>query len=321
MSPPRSERIRAVGVRAFGGPDRLEVVEVPRPIPGPGQVRIKVEAATVNPADVLFRQGALAAALADAEPPFVAGLELAGTIDVTGAGSTWRPGERVAAITHFAPEGRGAHAEEVVVADESVMTCPSGLLSVEAATVPMNGLTARLALDTLGLNPASTLAVTGAAGALGGYVVQLARSDGVATVIGVVDPDDESLVRRLGCDLVVHRGRDAAAGVRAACPAGVDGLVDAALVGAPMLPAVTDGGAFVAVRRPGPESERQITVTEVSVRTYERNAEALRGLARLVGAGVLTPRVASVYPPNRAAEAHRRLERGGTRGRLVLDLS
>jgi NADPH2:quinone reductase len=194
---------------------------------------------------------------------------------------------------------------------------PDGASMEQAATLPMNGLTARRALDLLGLPAGQTLGVTGAAGAVGGYVIQLARVEGLR-VIADAAPKDEALVKELGADVVVPRGEGEAKAFREASGGGVDGLVDAALIGPPILPAIRDGGKLACVRPFGGEPERGIEVHQVLVSDYARNQAALERLGRLAGEGRLTLRVAETFPPERAADAHRKLEAGGTRGRLVI---
>jgi NADPH:quinone reductase-like Zn-dependent oxidoreductase len=207
----------------------------------------------------------------------------------------------------------------VVVHGESAAAIPEGLGLIEAATVPMNGLTVRLALDTLGLAPGSMVAISGGAGAIGGYATQLAVAEGLR-VIAIVSPADEELARGLGAEAVVRRGPGAAAAIRELVADGVDGLIDAANVGGALLPAVRDGGRVIALRAFDGEPEREISVELISVRSYLRRPAELDALLRLAGRGVLTPRVAETYAPSQAAEAHRRLEAGGVRGRLVLEL-
>ena len=309
--------MRAVGFTRYGGPEVLELVDVPAPVPGEGDIRVRVAAATVNPSDTLFRSGGLADVVTGA-PPYVAGLELAGTVESAGPGARWRPGERVAAMTRFIPDGRGGHSELVVVHGDSAAAVPDGLGLAEAATVPMNGLTVRLALDTLALAPGSVVVVSGAAGAVGGYATQLAAADGLR-VVAVVSTADEELVRGLGAEDVVPRGPGAAAGVRELVPEGADALVDTANAGGALLPAVRDGGRVIALRAFAGEAERGIEIDLISVRTYLREPEKLAALLALARDGVLTPRIAATYAPAEAAEAHRRLDAGGTRGRLVLD--
>jgi NADPH:quinone reductase-like Zn-dependent oxidoreductase len=181
----------------------------------------------------------------------------------------------------------------------------------------MNGLTVRLALDRLDLKPGMTLAVTGAAGAVGGYAVELGVADGLR-VIAVASPGDEPLLKKLGAEAVVARGDDVAQRIRQLRPDGVDGLIDAAVIGAPMLPAIRDGGGLAAVRGFDGEAERGITIHQVRVAEYAENQAALDGLGELVAQGKLTPRVSETFPPERIAEAHERMEAGGIRGRLVV---
>jgi len=181
----------------------------------------------------------------------------------------------------------------------------------------MNGLTARLVLDELALRPGQVLAVTGAAGAFGGYVVQLAKADGL-TVVADAGPGDEELVRSLGADVVVPRGDEVAAAVRAAFPAGVDGLADGSVQDGAVLAAVKDGGVVGTVRGYAGDGRRGLRVVPVMVRDYAEEREKLDALRVAVEEGVLTLRVAGTVPAEQAAEAHRRLEAGGVRGRLVV---
>jgi NADPH:quinone reductase-like Zn-dependent oxidoreductase len=309
--------MRAVGVPRFGGPEVLEVVELPEPVPGGGEVRIRVAAATVNPTDIGLRDGHRADALKDLPPPWVPGMELAGEIDAVGPGSDWSPGQRVIAIVLPFRALGGAQAELVVVPGRSVAEVPDGATLEQAATLPMNGLTVRRALDLLALDAGQTLAVTGSAGAVGSYAIELAKLEGLRVVADAA-PADEALVRGFGADLVVGRGSGCAEAIRAALPGGVDAVLDAALLGPAILGAVRDGGQLAAVRPFQGESERGIEIRAVSVAEYATNQEALRGLVRQAGAGQLTLRVAETFAPERAGDAHRRLEAGGVRGRLLI---
>lgn len=309
--------MRAVGLNRFGGPEVLEVVDLPDPVPGDGEIRVRVAAATVNPTDLGFRAGNRAELLGGVDPPYVPGMELAGTVDQAGPDSGWQAGDEVLAITTPVPAGRGAQSELVVVSGRSAVRIPRGSTLEQAATLPMNGLTVRRALDLLRLRPGDTLCVTGAAGAVGGYVMELAASEGLR-VIGDASPADAALVKSLGADIVVQRGPGLAAAIRREVPSGVDAVVDTALIGPAVLPAIRDGGHLIAVRPFSGESERAITITLILVADYLREAAKLTELARLAGTEQLTLRVAQEIPAEHAAQAHRRLEAGGTRGRLVL---
>src|SRR3974390_403434 len=198
--------MRAVGLSRWGGPGVLHVVDLPAPEAGPPEVRIRVHAAAVNPTDTQLRSGQRAERLKGVPPPHVPGMDAAGVLEQIGAGASTglRVGERVMAIV--LPRGpHGAYAERVVVPASSVVRSPAGASDAEAAALPMNGLTARLALDVLALRPGQTLAVSGAAGAVGGYVVQLAAAEGL-TVVADAAPADEPPVRALGAGMVAPRG-------------------------------------------------------------------------------------------------------------------
>ena len=200
----------------------------------------------------------------------------------------------------------------------SVARSPEGSTDAEASTLPMNGLTTRQAFDLLDLRPGRTLAVTGAAGAVGGYAVQLGVVAGLR-VIADASSADEELVRSLGAHELVPRGDDFAAHVRKLVPGGVDGVVDGALLHRAALGAIRDGGGLAAVREFEGDTERDITIHRVSVARYAKEHSKLDGLRQLAEDGKVTLRVARTFPPEQAGEAHRILAAGGTRGRLVLE--
>jgi NADPH2:quinone reductase len=319
--------MKAVVVTEYGGPEVLQQVEVDEPHAGPGRLRIRVHAATVNPADVLLRVGDIDDALraSTLSPPYRPGMEVAGLVDEIGPDTSTdvRIGDRVMAIMMPIDDSGGAYAEYVVVDADQVTAAPAGSSHAEAATLPMNGLTARRALDVLNLAPGEVLAVTGAAGAVGGYVVQLAKADGLRVVADAA-PSDEQLVSALGADEIVPRGHAVGERIRRQYPEGVAAVVDAALQGDEVLPALRDGGQIAIVRRPGEggtstlHPERGITVRDVWVPDYTHATDKLRSLRVLAEQGKVTLRVAQTIRAADAAAAHRAIERGGVRGRLVL---
>jgi NADPH:quinone reductase-like Zn-dependent oxidoreductase len=314
--------VRAIGIESFGGPDVLHLVELPDPVAGPEEICIRVTAAAVNPTDTVLRSGGRAERLKDVPPPHVPGMDAAGVVEHVGEGTPTdlAAGERVVAIV--LPLGaRGAYAERVVVPAESVVRAPSNADDAEAATLPMNGLTARLALDELHLDRDQTVAVTGAAGSVGGYVVQLAKAAGLRVVADAA-PRDTDLVGALGADVVVPRGEAFSEGVRGAVPEGADGLVDAALLDGAALGALRDGGRMITLRGyEGRDADtRGISIVPVYVRNYARERAKLDELRRQAEQGVLSLRVARVLPLVDAPDAHRLLEAGGVRGRLVLEV-
>ncbi len=310
--------MRAVGVIEFGGPEVLQVVDLPEVHAALGEVRIRVYGAAVNPTDTSVRDGARAEALRKDPPPYIPGMDAAGVIDEIGTGTATDLAVGDAVMAMVLPTGsHGAYRESIVLATDSVARAPAGSTHVEAATLPMNGLTARQSLDQMALDPGQTVAVTGAAGCYGGYVVQLAKVDGLR-VIADASSADERLVRDLGADVVVPRGDDIAAQIRDAAPDGVDGLADGAVQNELAVGAVRDGGAFASVRGWTGSGERGITFHRTSVREYDHRGDLLDRLRQQTEDGLVTLRVAAAYAPEDAAEAHRRLEAGGTRGRCVI---
>jgi NADPH:quinone reductase-like Zn-dependent oxidoreductase len=310
--------MRGVGFTNWGGPEVLEVIDLPEVHAGSGQVRIRNHAATVNPTDISARNGSRAEQQKADPPPYVPGMEAAGIVDEVGPGVSTgiKVGDAVLAI--IVNKGSyGAYREQIAVDARSVVRAPKGKSHAEAATLPMNGLTARRSLDLLGLKPGQVLAVTGAAGAYGGYVVQLAKAEGLK-VIADASEKDEALVKSLGADIVVRRGDDVAQRIREHFPQGVDGLADGAVLKEKVIAAVKDGGAFTSVRGFQGVPTRDIKFTTTFVREYALERDKLDRLRQLVDDGKLTLRVAATYKPEQAAEAHRRLEAGGTRGRIII---
>ncbi|WP_248703568.1 NADP-dependent oxidoreductase [Curtobacterium sp. MWU13-2055] len=308
--------MQVVGVEQFGGPEALAVHEVPEPHAGAGSVRIRVQAFAVNPTDTGVRAGQRDSS--QASPPYVPGMDAAGVIDEVGPDVTgWEVGDEVMAIALPLSTHGGAYVQELVAPVGSFTRVPRGTSVEAASTVPMNGLTALQILSIAGLCRGDTLAVTGAAGLLGNYVVQLAVAAGL-TVIADAAPADEALVRSLGPAHIVPRGDGFAAAVRALVPAGVDALADAAVQRGVVVDAVRDGGVFLDVRGWSGDGSRGIRFEQVAVFSEYRSFDKLEQLRHAVEGGTVVPRVAEVLPASRAGEAHERLEAGGTRGRFVL---
>ena len=312
--------MRAVGLMVHGGPEVLQVVDVPAVEAGPGQVRIRNYAAAVNPTDVVGRNGMRAEVQKKDPPPYVPGMDAAGIVDQIGEGVTTgiKVGDRVMAMV--VPDGtHGAYREQIVLDQRAVVRAPAGNTThVEACTLPMNALTARLSLDLLGLESGQTLAVTGGPGAYGGYVIQLAKADGLVVIADCAE-SDRALLQSLGADIIVSRGDGFAAKIREHFPDGVDGLADGALLNELAIDAVKDGGSFTAIRGFKGEQQRDIKFTATWVTRYDGAYEKLDLLREQVEQGVLTLRVADSVAAEDASIAHERLERGGTRGRMVIE--
>ncbi|MFD9126427.1 NADP-dependent oxidoreductase [Kitasatospora sp. NPDC059571] len=307
--------MRAITVRSYGGPRQAQVVETEVPVPGPGEVRVRNQAVAVHPADTAVRSGLLGPLLG--EPPFRLGWDTAGTVDALGAGvAGFAVGDRVLGLSHWFATRNGTHADFAVLPADRLAPAPDGLPATVAAALPLNGLAALQGVDLTGLTGGDTLVVTGAAGSLGHLAVQFALARGLR-VLAVAGPHDREELTSLGAEFV-ERGEHLAAALRRVAPAGADAVLDAAGIGAPLSAALRDGGRFVAVRPPAaPEPERGI---EVVVLNVVPDAAALAELAAMAADGRLDVRIDSVHPFEAAADAHARLDGGGTRGAVVLAL-
>lgn len=314
--------MKAIGLTQFGGPEVLQVVDLPEPEPGPGEVRIRVHAVAVNPTDMTFRAGGRAAELSVRPAPYVPGMDVAGVVDKLGDRTDGRlaVGDRVIGyVIPFGPHG-GTYTELLVVSEPSVVQAPANATFPEAATLLLNAVTARLSLNALALEPGTILAVVGAAGAVGGFAIEMAKSDGL-TMLAYVADSDEASVRSLGADQVVLRRKDAAADIRNALPNGVPGLIDGAVLNDLALGAIADGGGLVTLRGWAGPTERGITIHPISSFGSATDTALLDQISRQAENGKLTLRVGGVLPASQVAEAHRRLAAGGVRGRLVLDFA
>jgi len=252
-------------------------------------------------------------------PPYVPGMDAAGVIDQIGddVETDLKVGDSVMAMV--VPNGiHGAYKEYIVLDQNAVVKAPEGTSHIQASTLPMNSLTARLSLDLLGLSKGQVLAVTGSPGAYGGFVVQLAKADGL-TVIADANDSDRSLLESLGVDIIIPRGDGFAERIRQEFPDGVDGIADGALLNDAAIEAVKDGGSFTSVRGFKGEPQRDIDFTATWVTAYDCKKDKLETLCKQTESGVLTLRVADSVTMENAAEAHKKLEAGGTRGRMVIE--
>jgi NADPH:quinone reductase-like Zn-dependent oxidoreductase len=307
--------MRAIEISAPGGPEVLKVIDRPAREPGPGEVRIAVRAAAVNPTDIGGRQNGYG----DLPQPWTPGMDAAGEVESVGAEvNRLSVGQAVmAAVSPRRPEG-GAQQERLVVPAASVVAIPDGASFAAASTLPMNGLTALLGLEMLGVGHGGTLAVTGAAGLLGSYVVGLAHDRGLR-VIADAKPEDVELVRGFGADVVVPRGEGFVASVREAEPDGVDAIYDTALLHDSVFGALSDGGAMAVIRGWKPDTtERGIVVKQVMVTEALENTAWLEHLRELASDGRLQLRVAREFAPEQVAEAQELMDAGGLRGRAVI---
>jgi NADPH:quinone reductase-like Zn-dependent oxidoreductase len=298
--------MKAVRYSQFGGPEVLEIVDLPDPHPGPGQVRIAVRAAGINPSDWKKRKG-----LMDEELPQTLGHEGAGIVDELGEGvADVAVGDRVFG---FSAE-EAAQAELAVLAYYALI--PPSLDFAAAAGLPAAIETATRALDQLAVGSGSVLLINGASGSVGSAAVQLAVVRG-AHVIGTASPANHDYLRSLRAEPVAY-GEGLTGRVRALAPDGVDVALDVA--GSGVLPELIDlaGGAGHVVTIADFGGAREHGVTFSSGDAAGRAVHALGEIGELIESGRFSLPVAQTFPLAEVAEAHRASERGHVRGKLVL---
>lgn len=310
--------MRVITQRSIGGPEVLEIGRAPVPEPLPTEIRVRVAAAGVNPVDWKTRAGSGMAAVLG-PPPFTVGWDVAGTVDAVGPGVTrFAPGDTVFGMPWF-PRQAAGYAEFVTAPSRHFAHRPAGLSEVEAAGLPLAGLTAWQSLvDIADVQPGQRVLIHAAAGGVGHLAVQIAKARG-AYVIGTASVAKHDLLHDLGIDEAVDYRAEAFE--RVVEP--VDLVYD--LIGGDIalrslevmkpearmicLPSAAAADAMAAAR------ERGLRATGMLV---EPDGDGLEDLTRLVDDRRLRVVVAETFPLERASHAHRAGELGRTTGKLVL---
>lgn len=314
------EQMKAIVVREFGGPEQLRLAEVPDPVAGPGQVRIAVHAAGVNPVDAGNRARG---GWAGITTPFIPGYDIAGVVESTGQGvSGLTAGDRVMSMTHF-PKGAGGYAELAVVGAGQVAVIGAGTAFTDAAATPVAGGTALAVLSRLALPPGRRLLVLGASGGVGQFLLQLAAARGIETIaVGRRAMHDQ--MRALGATWCVDYASEDVAGRAVSLSGGpVDAIAD--LVGgpvlAPALPALRPGGQITAIETPEldlePLLDANLTFHGLLIGD---DGERTGTLAALLTGGALRPVISHLLPLSDAAHAHRIIEDHHPGGKVVLSV-
>lgn len=316
--------MKAAYYARFGGPELLNIGDVPKPRLASGEVLVRVRAAGVNPADWKIRSGLLKSVLPHAFP-IIPGWDAAGEIAALGEGVTgYAVGQRVVACAMKMNIQWGTCAEYVAVPAEALAHTPNGLDDAQAASLPVAGLTAWQALvEFARVEAGQTVLVHAAAGGFGSFAVGIARHFG-ASVIGTCSPANADYVRGLGAETVIdYRRPDLKDALLAIAPEGVDVVLDA--VGGETLNlsynVVKPGGVLVSLgEQPDPDqcAHKDLLATRLGVRPV---GAQLGELAALVAEGKVPLPEITTMPLERIAEAHRLSEAGHVRGKLVLTVS
>jgi NADPH2:quinone reductase len=318
--------MRAITINKFGGIENLALAEVPIPEPGDKEVLIRVKAAGVNPVDCKIREGKLAMRLPH-RFPLIPGWDAAGVVTAAGPGVTrFKPGDEVFAYCRKPVVQYGAYADYIVLPELSVAGKPRSLSFEEAASIPLAALTAYQSLfEALNLHNGETILIQAAAGGVGGFAVQLAALQG-ASVVGTARGVNHDYVLNLGAERVIdYTVNEIGSVITAGFPDGIDAVIDT--IGGEATFAVMDvlkrNGRMVSITTPKSAlieemvKEKNIRYEYVFVRP---EAGQLEKLASLIDAGKIRTHLSTVLPLEDAAEAHRLMESGHTKGKIVLTL-
>ncbi|RLK61556.1 NADP-dependent oxidoreductase [Actinokineospora cianjurensis] len=303
-----TKTMTAVAVTQFGAPEVLRLITLPLPEPGPGEVRLRLHAAGVQPFDVAVRRG-VGPPAGQAVLPQVIGNEYAGVVDAVGAGvDSVSVGDEVLGFAVY-----GSYAQYRIAPAANLVAKPESMPWAVAGSFTAGAQTASMAIEDLGVRVGETLLVHAGAGAVGTMAIQLARLRG-ATVIATASLANHDYLRELGA-IPVEYGDGLVERVRAVAPRGVDAALDGAGI-----------DALTASIELGVDPDRVVTLVvwdryaEFGVRrvTGTRSAARLAGLVDLYDRGLLRAHVRSRYPLAAASHAHREVETGHGRGRVVL---
>jgi NADPH:quinone reductase-like Zn-dependent oxidoreductase len=308
--------MRAVAIREWGGPDRLELLDVDPPPVAPDGVLVRVRAAGLNPVDFKVREGALAGAF-PATFPVVLGWDAAGVVEKVGPAVTWfAPGDEVYGYCRRHNLQYGTFAEYTTVPEGFLAPKPPALSFEEAAAIPLAGLTAHQGLEAIGLRGGESLFLDGGSGGVGHFATQLAVARG-ARVIATASAANQDFLRELGAEPVDYDAGDVPARVRdLAADSGTDAAFD--LWGGEAqeqaFSVLRRGGRIVSTASP-PERRDGYESHYVFVRP---SGYDLAEMNDLIADGRLRPHVEEVFDLDRAGDAFERLEGGHVRGKLVL---
>ncbi|WP_405061765.1 NADP-dependent oxidoreductase [Kribbella sp. NBC_01505] len=314
--------MRAISQKEFGGPEVLQLVEVDRPEPLPTEVLVRVHAAGVNPVDAKTRAGGGIAGVLG-ELPFILGWDVSGVVEAVGHGvHTLKVGDEVYGMPWF-PRAASAYAEYVTAPSRHFARKPANLDHIQAAALPLAGLTAYQILTALAdVQKDQRVLIHAAAGGVGHLAVQFAKALG-AHVVGTASAGKHEWLRELGADEVIDYTTTAVEDATGDIDVVVD-LIGSETTLGQSIKVLKPGGLLVAVPSgTSPELLESAKQAGVRVSSYlvEPDGHALGEIAELVESGAVRVEVEQVFPWTEVADAHRAQESGRTKGKLVLEVN
>jgi NADPH:quinone reductase-like Zn-dependent oxidoreductase len=312
--------MRAIGINKFGGREVLEILDLPIPTPGPGEILLHIVAAGVNPVDWKIREGLFKGRMPH-QFPIILGWDAAGVVEKVGTGiASFKKGDEVFAYCRKDFLRDGSYAEYIVLESRHLAKKPKNLRFEEAAVIPLSGLTSyQILFEAIKLQAGETILIHAGGGGVGGYAIQMAKIAG-AKVITTASPHHESYVRELGADEVIdYRKEDFRVPLKQKYPQGIDAVFDT--VGGEIQKHSADvlkkGGRLASILALDTElfKERGIEAHYVFVRPDAIQLDKIRDW---VEQGRLKVRLSATFPLEAAAKAHEMIEAGHSQGKIAL---
>ena len=314
------QTMKAVVLEQFGGTGHLSLQDVPVPQPAEGEVLVRVKAIGINPVDCKTRMGKGAAS--SLQLPAILGWDIAGEVVAAGSGTMkFKTGDHIFGMSRF-PRQAAAYAEYAVVLESEFAMIPPALSFEEAAALPLAGLTAWQGLfEEIDIREGERLLVHAAAGGVGHIAVQLAKAKG-AYVIGTASSDNHDFLKQLGIDECIdYRRQDFEDQLSQPVDAVFDGM--GGETGRRSLSVIRKGGRLLSLPsrfRDDPEMLRLAGEKDIQVKWFLVHPDGgnMQSLADMAGEGKLSVEVAATFPLEKMAQAHRQIETGHTRGKIVV---
>lgn len=311
--------MKAIRIHEYGGLEVLKLEEIPRPEPKDDELLIRVHAAGVNPADAKIREGGAFASIYEDPFPFTLGWDISGVIEAIGSKvKDFKAGDAVYGMVNFPYEG-GAYADFVTAPAVHLARKPEKLDHIHAAALPLAVLTAWQALfGAAKMTAGDRVLIHAAAGGVGHLAVQLARWKGASYIIATASASDEEYLKEIGVDEVIdYRTENFEAVVT-----DVDVVLDSigGAVQENSYKVLKKGGFLVTIMEP-PSEDRAAEYDVRAERIFVKpDAGELKEVAKLADQGLLLPHIFKVFPLEKAREAHELIEKGQTRGKVVLSV-
>ena len=310
--------MKAMQIHSYGAPDVFISEEVERPVPGVGEVLVRVRAASVNPVDAAMRAGYLTGLMGEPPFPLILGWDISGEVVELGSGVTeFAPGDEVYGLNRFPQLGK-AYAEYVTAPVTNIGRKPRTLSHVEAAALPLVGVTAWQALFVHAkVQPGERILIHAAAGGVGHLATQLARWKG-AHVIGTASADNSDFVRGLGAESVIDYTSERFEEHVHDLDVAIDSM--GGEIQERTIPLIKKGGRLVALLVGMNQELAKAHGVEATVMLVSHNSEQLGEIARMVDDGLLKVNIASVLPWHEVARAHELVADHHVRGKVVLEI-